>query len=165
MDDFDMGLLDDKTYLVAVLRQKMLGMYPVFMYRTKPKIEGEEYLADEWNLRKPLKECSLRIERRGELLLIVFTYKNPGSPPALFAVSKVDISSERNMDYYIKPVGDSSRYFAIRVTDQHGEREAVVGLGFREREEAADFNQCIINFQNAFARERLGKAGEMAHQE
>mmetsp|Transcript_5578 Transcript_5578/g.14128 ORF Transcript_5578/g.14128 Transcript_5578/m.14128 type:complete len:165 (+) Transcript_5578:64-558(+) len=164
MDDFDMGLLDDTTFKLAVLRQKMLGMYPVFMYRTKPKEEGEEYFADEWNLRKPLKECSLRIERRGEILLIVFTYKNPGVPPALFAVSKVDITS-KTMDHYVKPVGDSSRYFAIRVTDEKGEREAVVGLGFRERDEAADFNQCMVNFQNAVARERLAHADEMTQQE
>jgi hypothetical protein len=45
MDDFDMGLLDDKTYMVSVLRQKMLGIAPVFMYRIKKeKSAGEEYL-------------------------------------------------------------------------------------------------------------------------
>jgi hypothetical protein len=45
MDDFDMGLIDDNTYKVAVLRQKMLGIAPVFMYRIpKEKPEGEEYL-------------------------------------------------------------------------------------------------------------------------
>lgn len=39
-----MGLLDDKTYMVSVLRQKMLGIAPVFMYRIKhEKREGEEY--------------------------------------------------------------------------------------------------------------------------
>ena len=44
MDDFDMGLLDDETYKVSVLRQKMLGIAPVFMYRVKEKPEGQEYL-------------------------------------------------------------------------------------------------------------------------
>jgi len=45
MDDFDMGLLDDETYKVSVLRQKMLGIAPVFMYRVpKEKGSGEEYL-------------------------------------------------------------------------------------------------------------------------
>lgn len=45
MDDFDMGLLDDTTYKVNVLRQKMLGIAPVFMYRIpKEKQPGEEYL-------------------------------------------------------------------------------------------------------------------------
>jgi len=45
MDDFDMGLLDDKTYMVSVLRQKMLGIAPVFMYRIKDeKAPGQDYL-------------------------------------------------------------------------------------------------------------------------
>lgn len=45
MDDFDMGLLDDTTYKVNVLRQKMLGIAPVFMYRVpKEKASGQEYL-------------------------------------------------------------------------------------------------------------------------
>jgi hypothetical protein len=45
MDDFDMGLLDDNTYKVSVLRQKMLGIAPVFMYRI-PKVSDadDEYL-------------------------------------------------------------------------------------------------------------------------
>lgn len=48
MDDFDMGLLDDNTYKVSVLRQKMLGMHPVFTYRIpKEKAFGEEYLCVE----------------------------------------------------------------------------------------------------------------------
>lgn len=121
--------------------------------------------ADEWNLRKPLQECSLRIERRGEILLIVFTYKKEGSPPTLFAISKVDlVGTSHSMDHWVQPVGDSSRYFALRVTDEKGGREAVIGLGFREREEAEDFSQCIVNYQNAIMREKLERAGEMAHQ-
>jgi len=66
------------------------------------------------------------------------------------------------MAHYIQPVGDSSRYFAVRVTDEKGGREAVVGLGFREREEAEDFCQCVANYSNAIARERLSGAMEMA---
>ena len=45
MDDFDLGLLDDKAYMVSVLRQKMLGIAPVFLYRIKQELEpGQEYL-------------------------------------------------------------------------------------------------------------------------
>lgn len=68
------------------------------------------------------------------------------------------------MEHYVQQVGDSSRYFAVRVTDEKGGREAVIGLGFRERDEAADFRQCLINYSNAIARERLSKGMEMAHQ-
>lgn len=107
----------------------------------------------------------MRVERRGEILLIVFTYKKEGSPPSLFAVSKVDIvGTGLPMEHWVQPVGDSSRYFAIRVTDEKGGREAVIGLGFREREEAEDFTQCIINYQNAITRERMERATEMANQ-
>ena len=164
MDDFDLGLLDDTTYKVSVLRQKLLGIAPVFIYRVpKEKSEGDEYLADEWNLRKPMQQCSLRIERRGDVLLIVFSYKKEGSPPRLFAVCKVELDYGE-LSHFVQPVGDSSRYFAVRVTDEKGGREAVVGLGFREREEAADFSQCLINFNNAIHKERMARGAEMATQ-
>jgi len=121
--------------------------------------------ADEWNLRKPLQQCSLRIERRGDILLVVFSYKKEGRPPALFAVCKIElVDTNHSMSHYVQPVGDSSRYFAVRVTDEKGGREAIVGLGFREREEAADFGQCLTNYNNAIARERLNRGMQMAHQ-
>lgn len=37
-----MGLLDDKTYMVSVLRQKMLGIAPVFMYRIKKEMPVDQ---------------------------------------------------------------------------------------------------------------------------
>jgi Protein of unknown function (DUF1681) len=110
-----------------------------------------------------LQQCSLRIERRGDVLLVVFTYKNEGSPPRLFAVSKIYLD-EADLLHFVQPVGDSSRYFAVRVTDEKGGREAVIGLGFREREEAADFSQCLINFDNAIHKERMARGAQMAHQ-
>ena len=120
--------------------------------------------AEEWNLRKPLQQCSLRIERRGDVLLVVFTFqKEGGKGSSLFALCKIDlVGMPHPMDHYVKPVADSSRYFAVRVTDENGGREAVIGLGFREREEAADFSQCLINYHNAIARERLNRGANMA---
>lgn len=115
--------------------------------------------ADEWNLRKPMQQCSLRIERRGDVLLVVFSFQKEGSKgSSLFALCKIDlVKSGNSMDHYVQPVGDSSRYFVVRVTDEKGGREAIIGLGFREREEAADFSQCLINYYNAIARERFGQ--------
>jgi adaptin ear-binding coat-associated protein 1/2 len=122
------------------------------------------YSADDWNLRKPLQQCSLRIERRGDVLLIVFTFqKEGGKGSSLFALCKVDLVGTNNdMIHYVKPVADSSRYFAVRVMDEKSGREATLGLGFREREEAEDFTQCLVNFRNAIARERLDRGANMA---
>jgi hypothetical protein len=126
--------------------------------------ESTKHRADEWPLRKPLQQCSLRVERRGDILLVVFTYKKEGSPPALFAVCKIDLE-ENPMEHFVQAVGDSSRFFAVRVTDEKGGREAIIGLGFKEREESADFQQCLVNYQNAMARERLDRANKMVHQQ
>jgi hypothetical protein len=120
--------------------------------------------ADEWNLKKPLQQCSLRVERRGDLLLIVFTYKKEGTQGStLFALCKIDlVASGFEMEHYAKQVADSSRYYAVRVTDEKGGREAVIGLGFREREEAQDFAQCLANYTSAIARDKAAKGRAMA---
>ena len=97
--------------------------------------------------------------------MVVFTFQKEGKPGStLFALCKIDLeSSGLSMEHWVTPCGDSSRYFAVRVTDEAGGREAVVGLGFRERDEAADFVQCLTNYQSAITRERLAKAEQMAH--
>jgi hypothetical protein len=138
----------------------------VCLYGYPPTFSVPVYSADEWNLRKPLEECSLRIERRGDVLLIVFSFHKEGSGASLlFALTKVEIADTNfPIEHYVQPVGDSSRYFVVRVTDENGGREAVIGLGFREKEEAADFAQCLANYNNAISRERLSKGEQMAHQ-
>jgi Protein of unknown function (DUF1681) len=124
--------------------------------------------ADEWNLRKPMQQCSMRIERRGDVLLVVFSFQNEvngvSKGSALFALCKIDLVGAPHlpMDHYVRNVHDSSRYFAIRVVNEKYEREAVIGLGFCEREEAADFVQCLTNYHNSIARERLNKGMQMA---
>ena len=52
-------------------------------------------------------------------------------------------------------VGDSSRYFVVRVSDEKGERETLLGLGFRERDEAADFRAAISHYVNAVIKVKL----------
>ena len=126
------------------------------------------FSADDWNLRKPMQQCSLRIERRGDVLLVVFSFQKEvdGVPKgsALFALCKIDLIGAPHlpMDHYVQNVSDSSRYFAIRVIDEKDSREALIGLGFREREEAADFVQCLTNYHNSIMRERLSKGMNMA---
>jgi len=100
-------------------------------------------------------------------LLIVFTFQKEGSYGSkLFALTAIDLeNNERHrMDHYVQPVGDSSRYFAVRVTDEKSQREAVLGLGFREREEADDFIKVLKNYENSIARQKLQAAAHMAQQ-
>ena len=125
------------TFWTMFLRSQyllMLSHISFCLFSLYMHYESTKHRADEWPLRKPLQQCSLRVERRGDILLVVFTYKKEGSPPALFAVCKIDLE-ENPMEHFVQAVGDSSRFFAVRVTDEKGGREAIIGLGFKEREE------------------------------
>ena len=107
---------------------------------------------------KPLQCVSLRIERRGHALLLVFTYvQGTQSKSKLFALCAIDlVEKEHPLEHYVEAVLDSTRYFVVRVTDEKAGREALIGLGFREREEAADFRAALAKYESEIARERGG---------
>jgi hypothetical protein len=109
-------------------------------------------------LTKPLQCVSLRIERRDRSLLLIFTYKHDGktgSASKLFALCSVNLVDKDNaMEHYVEAVLDSTRYFVIRVTDEKAGREALIGLGFRDRQEAGDFRAALSKYQSEIASER-----------
>uniref|UniRef100_A0A2P2J9Z9 NECAP PHear domain-containing protein n=1 Tax=Rhizophora mucronata TaxID=61149 RepID=A0A2P2J9Z9_RHIMU len=96
------------------------------------------FRADEWNVNKwtwegPLKviskdeECIIRLEDKstGELYARAFLRKGEPHP--------------------VEPVIDSSRYFVLRIEENIGGRlrHAFIGIGFRERTEAYDFQAAL----------------------
>ena len=97
------------------------------------------------------------MERRGNALLLIFTYTQDGKPhkSKLFALCTVDlVEKEHPIDHYVESVLDSTRYFVVRVTDEKAGREALIGLGFREREEAGDFRAALSKYEADIAKER-----------
>ena len=55
-------------------------------------------------------------------------------------------------------VVDSSRYFALRISDSNTGREAFIGVGFRERTDATNFKMSIQDFENSLKREERAVA-------
>lgn len=164
-DQYNLGLLDDDDYKVSVLRTKMLGIGECFMYRL-PKGSKSPYRADGWPLTKPLQCVSLRVERRGDVLLLIFTYTHgdvgPKSQQKLFALCPIDIvnqsdSEKKTMGHFVEAVVDSTRYFVVRVKDEKADREALIGLGFRDREEAGDFRMALAKYESDIRREMAGR--------
>lgn len=124
--------------------------------------------AELWPLTKPLQCVSLVIERRGNVLLLIFTYiqdNKPGGKTKLFALCQINIvDNPEPLEHYVEAVIDSTRYFVIRVSDEKEGREALIGLGFREREEAADFRAALAKYEHDVATEKTERAMKMAHQ-
>ena len=144
----------------------------LFLLSWWPKCELSNYhfvdfgfSAAGWPLTKPLQCCSLRIERRGTTLLLIFTYQQEGDKgkSKLFALCSIDLTQEgETVEHFVEAVTDSTRYFVIRVKDEKTEREARIGLGFREREESADFRAALQKYENDLAKERTQRGFEMA---
>jgi hypothetical protein len=72
----------------------------------------------------------------------------------LFAQSKVEISGEAGFDinHFLDQTADSSRYFALRIQGAGG-REAMIGFGFRDRDEATDLRESLQHYKKSIRRE------------
>jgi hypothetical protein len=115
--------------------------------------------AEDWNLAKPLATCKLLVERRGDELVLEFYSLE--SPDTVFAASHIDLSkdSSRKIQYWLEQVVDSSRYFTLKITGQGG-REAVIGFGFRDRDQATDLRESVQYYENACKREQVAASSE-----
>ena len=118
--------------------------------------------ADDWNLAAPLKTCSLLVEQHGDVLLLLFRIQNPDDPnlTTLFAKAKIDLATtttdksgkKLSLEYFVESVVDSSRYFVVRILDERNGREAHIGFGFRDRDEATDFRESLNFYQKSIRR-------------
>ncbi len=121
--------------------------------------------ADDWDLANPIATCSLHVLRRDSSLFVnLLTDKpKPNGPPGAtekhpFAQSKItlDLSSTKlTMGHWIEAVTDSSRYFVIRISDEKRNKEAHVGVGFRERNDALNFRMSLQEYENAMRKEAM----------
>ena len=115
----------------------------------------------------PLKTCSLLVEQHGDTLHLNFQHlQNPDDPSSLtlFAQAKIDLKKGDkmlSMEYFVESVVDSSRYFVVRIIDEKSGREARIGFGFRDREEATDFRESLQYYARSLKRQE--EAAEAMH--
>uniref|UniRef100_A0A7S3PTX7 NECAP PHear domain-containing protein n=1 Tax=Chaetoceros debilis TaxID=122233 RepID=A0A7S3PTX7_9STRA len=136
--------------------------------------------ADDWNLANPLETCSVLVKRVDSSLLIQLHVDRPkpNAPPGatekyLFAQCKIDrdikfasalgSASQENknvptMEHWVTPVTDSSRYFVIRISDQNSGKEAHIGVGFRERNDALNFKMSLQDYERSMKKESIASA-------
>jgi hypothetical protein len=78
----------------------------------------------------------------------------------LFAQSLVDCSVKEGSDeppkriqHWLEQVVDSSRYFTLRIVGGQG-REATIGFGFRDRDQATDLRESMQHYEKSMRREQ-----------
>ncbi|MQL78418.1 hypothetical protein Taro_010824 [Colocasia esculenta] len=102
------------------------------------------FRADDWNVNKWVWEGSLKVVSKGEECIIKLEDKNTGELYARAFLRKGE-------PHPVEPVIDSSRYFVLRIEENIGGRlrHAFIGIGFRERPEAYDFQAALHDHMNA----------------
>lgn len=166
---------DDEDDVKVVLEQTLLKCDECFVYKVPPLATAKGHHAEDWNLAKPLETCSLHVLRRDESLYIRLMNKKPkpdgpkgATDDHLFAQAHVQISFEKpvqKMEHWVEVCVDTSRYFVIRISDERAGREAHIGMGFRERNDALNFKMSLQDYESALRRERKAEAIHMHHEE
>ncbi|CAN1229894.1 Uncharacterized protein At1g03900 [Linum perenne] len=109
-----------------------------YVYLIPPRKTAGSYRADEWDVNKWAWEGSLKVVSRTEECIIRLEDKSTGE---LYARAFL----RRGEPHPVEPVIDSSRYFVLRIEENIDGRlrHAFIGVGFRERTEAYDFQAAL----------------------
>ncbi|KAG8077194.1 hypothetical protein GUJ93_ZPchr0007g6336 [Zizania palustris] len=110
------------------------------------------YRADEWNVNKRAWEGTLKVISKGEECIIRLEDNNTGE---LYAREFL----REGEPHPVEPVIDSSRYFVLRVEENIDgrQRHAFVGLGFRERPQAYDFQATLHDHMKYLNKKRMAE--------
>lgn len=160
----------------VIVEQTLLKINEVFVYRIPPMRSADGHRAEDWNLAKPLHpdgNCKLEVVRVDDALHVNIHAERPkpnAVPPGatewhLFARCEAEVNLNdpgRATEHWVDPVIDSSRYFALRISDPRTGRTAFVGVGFRERMDATDFRGSLRDYENSLRRDQ--RAADMHKQ-
>ncbi|XP_021718271.1 uncharacterized protein At1g03900-like [Chenopodium quinoa] len=128
-----------------------------YVYIIPPRKTAASYRADEWDVNKWAWEGVLKVISKGEECIIRLEDKSTGELYARAFLRKGE-------QHPVEPVIDSSRYFVLRIEENIGGRlrHAFVGIGFRERTEAYDFQAALHDHMKYLDKKKT--AEEMEYQ-
>ena len=88
------------------------------------------------------------MERRGDAFVLEFQHEGN----QVFAMATCDVTKGGSPTHFLEQVVDSSRYFVVKIQGGGG-REALIGFGFRDRDQATDLRESLQHYQKAMQRE------------
>ena len=142
----------------SLLKQTLLSIDEVFVYKIPPLRAHGGHRAEDWDLANPLQTCGFQVERRNNDLYLIFTTENHTK---IFALSKYIPHTNS-----VEPVVDSSRYFVTQLVtstdttknnNNSNARHVWIGFGFRNRDAAVDLLGVLQQFSKSIDRELEAK--------
>ncbi|XP_009593644.1 uncharacterized protein [Nicotiana tomentosiformis] len=130
-----------------------------YVYLIPPRKSAASYRADEWNVNKWAWEGTLKVLSKGEECIIKLEDKETGE---LYARAFL----RDGEPHPVEPVIDSSRYFVLRIEENIGGRlrHAFIGIGFRERPEAYDFQAALHDHMKYLNKKKTAEEMEQQYQ-
>ncbi|CAL5336839.1 uncharacterized protein At1g03900 [Camellia sinensis] len=130
-----------------------------YVYLIPPRKSAASYRADEWNVNKWAWEGMLKVVSKGEECIIRLEDKTTGE---LYARAFL----RDGEPHPVEPVIDSSRYFVLRIEENIGGRlrHAFIGIGFRERPEAYDFQAALHDHMKYLNKKKTAEEMEKQYQ-
>jgi hypothetical protein len=130
-----------------------------YVYLIPPRKSAASYRADEWDINKWAWEGILKVISKGEECIIRLEDTKTGE---LYARAFL----RDGEPHPVEPVIDSSRYFVLRVEENIGGRlrHAFIGIGFRERPEAYDFQAALHDHMKYLNKKKTAEEMEQNYQ-
>ena len=161
---------DDDTPVTdgTLLKQTLLSIEEVFVYKIPPLRAHGGHRAEDWDLANPLQTCGFQVERRNNDLYLIFT---TSQHTKIFALAKYIPHTNS-----VEQVVDSSRYFVTQLVQNDtttttatatapnsppgspkqqnkSQRTIWIGFGFRNRDSAVDLLGVLQQFSKSIDRE------------
>ncbi|PRQ50078.1 putative PH domain-containing protein [Rosa chinensis] len=157
----DQKILNDQDDAeVEALELVLFQVSECYVYLIPPRKSAASYRADEWDVNKWVWEGILKVISKGEDCIIRLEEKSTGELYARAFLRKGE-------PHPVEPVIDSSRYFVLRVEENIDGRlrHAFIGLGFRERTEAYDFQAALHDHMKYLNKKKTAEEMEQKFQQ
>ncbi|KAL3509222.1 hypothetical protein ACH5RR_028623 [Cinchona calisaya] len=151
--------LEEKQETEEAIELILFQVSECYVYLIPPRKSAASYRADEWNVNKWAWEGALKVISKGEECIIRLEDKTTGE---LYAQAFL----RDGEPHPVEPVIDSSRYFVLRVEENiEGRlRHAFIGIGFRERPQAYDFEAALYDHMKYLNKKKTAEEMEQQYQ-
>jgi len=122
--------------------QELLKFSEVFVYKVPPLTSVQAgHRAEQWGLDKPFATCTMKVLAKGDAVMLqLFSNEKQGQ---LVAACPIALEGDQTLEYWVEQVKDSARYFVIRMVDNRTKKQALLGIGFRDRNPAFEFQEAL----------------------